>query len=301
MTSRIERSAFGAGLLACLSWACGTVLSKSLLDRFHPLDLLVMQLGISTALLWVLAITYRRIPDFHDWRFAWPGVLQPGLAYGLSIFGLAAIPASLETMLFAAESALTLVLAWPLLGERPRPAFIGLTAIAFGGVALLSWDGQSISATGPIAIAFVLAGVTCASLYSVTVKHLVPESNILTVTTTSQSSGLTLIIIAWMIYHGDILQTFETADIPLIAASGLLLYAIPFLLYNFMLQKLNAGTASLMLPLVPILTAIIARWFLGETMSGFQWIGGAAVLCATGSLVLLGDYASPPKCTEPAE
>jgi drug/metabolite transporter (DMT)-like permease len=56
-----------------------------------------------------------------------------------------------------------------------------------------------------------------------------------------------------------------------------------------------------MLPLVPILTAIIARWFLGETMSGFQWIGGAAVLCATGSLVLLGDYASPPKCTEPAE
>jgi len=43
MRPKIERLAFGAGLLACLSWACGTVLSKSLLDRFHPLDLLVMQ------------------------------------------------------------------------------------------------------------------------------------------------------------------------------------------------------------------------------------------------------------------
>jgi drug/metabolite transporter (DMT)-like permease len=152
MRPKIERLAFGAGLLACLSWACGTVLSKSLLERFHPLDLLVMQLSISTALLWVLVVMYRRTPDFHDWRFAWPGVLQPGLAYGLSIFGLAAIPARLETMLFAAESALTLVLAWPLLGERPRPASIGLSVIAFGGVALLSWDGQTTSATGPIVL-----------------------------------------------------------------------------------------------------------------------------------------------------
>jgi hypothetical protein len=49
MRPKIERLAFGAGLLACLSWACGTLLSKSLLDRFHPLDLLVMQLSISTA------------------------------------------------------------------------------------------------------------------------------------------------------------------------------------------------------------------------------------------------------------
>ena len=69
MRPKIERLAFGAGLLACLSWACGTVLSKSLLERFHPLDLLVMQLSISSALLWVLVVMYRRTPDFHDWRF----------------------------------------------------------------------------------------------------------------------------------------------------------------------------------------------------------------------------------------
>jgi drug/metabolite transporter (DMT)-like permease len=86
MRPKIERLALGAGLSACLSWACGTVLSKSLLDRFNPLDLLVMQLSISTALLSVLVAMYRRTPDFHDWRFAWPGVLQPGLAHGLSYF-----------------------------------------------------------------------------------------------------------------------------------------------------------------------------------------------------------------------
>jgi drug/metabolite transporter (DMT)-like permease len=90
-----------------------------------------------------------------------------------------------------------------------------------------------------------------------------------------------------LIYNGDIRQTLQVVDIPLIAASGLLLYGIPFLLFNFSLEKLSAGTASLMLPLVPILTAVIARWFLGETMSDIPWIGGATVLCATGALVLL--------------
>jgi drug/metabolite transporter (DMT)-like permease len=293
MRSQTERLAFGAGLLACVSWACGSVLSKALLERIHPLDFLTMQLGMSTIWLWLLSCAFVRLPDAGDWRFAWPGILQPGLAYGLSIFGLAAIAASLETMLFAAESAITLLLAWPLLNERPRPAFIVLTAIAFAGVALLSWDGQFSSKIGPLAIVLVLAGVTCASLYSCSLKRLKSGSSTLAVTTVSQTSGLGLVIFAWLVWHGGVPGTLPLADLPLIGLSGLLLYGISFLLVKFTLENLSASTAGGMLPVVPILTAIIAHFALDETMSAIQWIGSAAVLCATGFLVLLGDQTIP--------
>jgi len=273
-------------------------MSKALLERIHPLDFLTMQLGISTIWLWLLSFIFLRMPDTRDWRFAWPGILQPGLAYGLSIFGLAAIPASLETMLFAAESALTLLLAWPLLRERPRPAFMVLTTVAFAGVALLSWDGQFSSTTGPIAIILVLAGVTCASLYSCALKHFKCGSSTLAVTAVSQTSGLGLVLLAWLIWRAGVPKTLALTDLPLIGLSGLLLYGISFLLFNFTLEKLSATAAGGMLPIVPILTAIIAHYALGETMSEIQWIGGAAVLCATGFLVLLGDQASPHSLTD---
>jgi drug/metabolite transporter (DMT)-like permease len=74
--------------------------------------------------------------------------------------------------------AITLLLAWPLLSERPRPAFMVLTALTFAGVALLSWDGQFSSTISPIAIVLVLTGVICASSHSTPVKGLANATNL---------------------------------------------------------------------------------------------------------------------------
>src|SRR5208283_6126604 len=88
-------SPFVYGVLACSSWALGNVLTKAELSNMEPLALLSGQLTVSVAGLWLLSFAKGSTIGRGDWRAGLLGLLQPGLAYGLSTAGLALLPASL--------------------------------------------------------------------------------------------------------------------------------------------------------------------------------------------------------------
>lgn len=92
------------GLLACLSWSIGSVLSKVALSTVEPLTLLVGQLAVSSLSLSALSIWLGASMRLSDWRVGLPGLLQPALAYSLSTYGLTMVPATAESMLFAVET-----------------------------------------------------------------------------------------------------------------------------------------------------------------------------------------------------
>ena len=90
-------------LAAC--WGFGTVISKRAVTEIPPITLLPIQLGSSLLLLAIL-MRIRSLP-FRD-PTASPilgrlGILNPGLAYALSLLGLVTITASLSVMLWALE------------------------------------------------------------------------------------------------------------------------------------------------------------------------------------------------------
>ncbi|UPK05880.1 DMT family transporter [Bradyrhizobium sp. 170] len=105
----------------------------------EPLSLLTGQLAVSAASLTVLSIWSGAPPRLSDWRAGLPGLLQPALASGLSIFGLTMLPASVEAILFAVETPMIILLAWLILGETPNRGVGLLCLLAFAGVGLLSW------------------------------------------------------------------------------------------------------------------------------------------------------------------
>jgi len=69
---------FTYGLLACLSWALGSVLTKAVLSHAAPLDVLSGQLTASVIGLWTLSLASKSEIRLDDWRVGLPGVLQPG-------------------------------------------------------------------------------------------------------------------------------------------------------------------------------------------------------------------------------
>ncbi len=117
-------------------WAIATVISKKLLTSVPPITLLVVQLAPSVLLLWSLTILKggprprRRslVP------LAFIGLLNPGLAYTLSMLGLTRTTASVATLLWAAEPILIVTLAWLLLHEPVTRRLIMLTVSAACGV-----------------------------------------------------------------------------------------------------------------------------------------------------------------------
>lgn len=143
-SSFARRDALGL-ILAAASWGLGTVISKRALEELPPLTLLPIQLAASLLVLAVL-MRHRGLP-FRDTE-ASPilgrlGLLNPGLAYSLSLLGLVSISASLSVLLWAIEPLLILFLAVAFLGERVTPAVVGLSLVALAGMLLVVYDPTS--------------------------------------------------------------------------------------------------------------------------------------------------------------
>ena len=275
------------GVLACLSWACGSVLTKALLSQADPLTVLSGQLTASVVGLWTISLARKSKIRLDEWRIGLPGIFQPGLAYGLSIIGLAQLPVTLEAMIFAIETPLILLLAWPLLGERPTGLLAALGLLAFAGVLILTWRPEIAVTSGEgFAVSLIVSAALFAALYSVIVRRMSADVDALRLTRASQTIGWLAVLIVWWAMQKPQPSELGVIDAMLIAGSGLLLNAIPFFLYGLVLERASAGFAALLLPLVPLMTAAIASGVLGETLSSLQWLGALLVLSSVAALSL---------------
>ncbi|AMA60209.1 hypothetical protein BCCGELA001_30975 [Bradyrhizobium sp. CCGE-LA001] len=207
------------------------------------------------------------------------------------------MPVSLEAMLFAVEPPMIILLAWLVLSEVPNLAIVFLSLLAFAGVCVLSWgSGPGSSSTHELGVALVLAGVFFASLYSIAIQVMSQKIDALRLTTASQIVAFAVVASAWVGIRPLPTLSVVMDDITLVVSSGLLLLSIPFLLYGMALQRMSATGAALLLPLVPMLTSVLASIFLQETLTATQWIGAAAVLIsALGTPLALGTRPHPGK------
>lgn len=280
-------TAFLYGVLACLSWAFGSVLTKAALSHAEPLAVLSGQLTASVVGLWVTSLVRGSEIRLDDWRIGLPGLLQPGLAYGLSTIGLALVPASLEAMIFTIETPLILLLAWPLLGERPTRSLTALGLLAFAGVIILTWRPEIGDASRHgFAVLLIVSGAAFAALYSIVIRWMSADVDALRLTRASQTVGWLAVIIVWSATRNADAPDLTMIDGAMIAGSGLLLNAIPFFLYGVVLERASATFAALLLPLIPVLTAAIAFVVLGETLNSLQWFGAMLVLSSVVALSL---------------
>ncbi|CCH72502.1 DMT family transporter [Nostocoides australiense] len=127
-------------ILATACWGGGTVLSKLVLDRgVSPMALLAVELAASSSLLGLGALTVGARPRWSPTlgKLALLGVLNPGTAYALALFGLTSITASLSVLLWATEPILIMGLAALLLRERIAAASLMSVAVAVMGVLLV--------------------------------------------------------------------------------------------------------------------------------------------------------------------
>lgn len=268
-------------IMCSICWSCGTLWTKSALDYFPPLLLLVVQLGASSAFLWTLSLlngSARAINRKSMWVGV-SGVLEPGLAYVFGIQGLAITSVSSAALLGAIDPLIVVGLAWLLLRERITKKMALFAGLALTGTIFVEVTGVG----GGIALHGLLllfASILCAALYGVISKR---DSTLLPpvpLTALNQTFGL-LTAIAALLISGQI----NTEGIPAQAwqaaiVTGVTQYAMAFLFYVMAIKHVTAGSASVMLMLVPILSLAGAVVVLGESFSMLQMAGGAVTMFA---------------------
>jgi drug/metabolite transporter (DMT)-like permease len=278
-------------VVACLFWALGTVLSKSLLDSVPPLTVLVLQLAPSVLVLWVLVAAQgvEPTPARKLLPIALLGLLNPGWSYTLNIFGLVETTASVAALLWSAEPVLILVLAWIVLRERVTASLVAAVGLALVGVVFVS--GFAVNTAVPlhshVGAALILAGVLCCAIYTVVARSLAADP-LLTVAI-QQSVALAWTAAIWPIELSagawNAVLALSPSDLLTAMVSGLMYYAAAYWLYLFALRSFPASVAGAFFNLIPLFGIAAAYIFLGERLTPVQWAGGTLILL--GVMILL--------------
>lgn len=269
-------------ILAAACWGFGTVASKDAVQHFPPVTLLVVQLAASLVLLGVVArFRIRETPR----RLAALGILNPGVAYLLSLAGLVSIDAGLSVLLWAVEPVLVIVVAWLWLGERlsGRQSVLAFVAVLGAGVA-------SFAGAGPVHLAGVLltvGAVACCALYTVVADRWMDSDATLGVVIAQQLWAITPL--AGFVLIGALAGS---VDLPTAGAawasaigSGVLYYGIAFWAFLTGLRATSSTTAAASLTLIPVFGLAAGGVFLGEQVTVVRGVAAAVVVAAVTLLI----------------
>jgi drug/metabolite transporter (DMT)-like permease len=289
--SRLARRHILALVLAAACWGVGTALSKQAVAEIPPLTLLIVQLGVS--LVFLGAVARRRgdrLPGGPDGRrLAALGLLNPGLAYALSLLGLAQISASLSVLLWALEPVLILVLAVVLLRERPGIVVVTMSALAVTGLALVVYDPAASGALPGIAL--TIAGVGCCAVYTVATRRWLPGTDsTLGVVVAQQAYALGLAIVllgAAAVSVGVAVAPTEVTPLGVAStvASGLVYYGLAYAFYLSGLRWVPASVAAMSFYLIPVF-GVGAATLLGDRLAPLQWVGAIVVVLAVSAVTV---------------
>ena len=288
--SPVARHDLVALILAATCWGVGTVISKAALAEVPPLTLLPIQLAASLAVLGVLmrrqGISFRSEGSPLLGRL---GLLNPGLAYALSLLGLATITASLSVLLWAIEPLMILVLAAWFLHERITPTFVVLSLVAVAGMVVIIYDPSS-SGGQVIGVALTIAGIACCAAYTVIARRWIPgakETSQVILAQQGYALALALVLVVVVGFAGGAIVPASLTPLGLASAvgSGAIYYAGAYWFYLGALRHVPASFAAVSFYLIPIVGVAASALLLGERLDPRQWVGAVIVLAAVLAII----------------
>jgi len=254
-------------ILVKLAYTAGLSPGSTLLLRyFFSFILLAIMIKI---------FRYGRILSLSPWVIA-QGIFLTvsGLFYFLALQSLSA---GLTTVIFFAHPVIVALLSILIFQEEFVPQLhLGL-ALALVGIAMIAGLGGSANELSPRGITFALMACLGYSLYSLigqkTLVHYAP----LSITATL---SLLAVIIILPVYHADLflLATLSLTQILITMAMAVLNTLLAVLFFLKGIQKIGAARATLISTAEPVFCIIMAFLILGETLSGWEFLGSGMVL-----------------------
>ena len=271
------------------------MLTKAATGKLPPQLLFATELATGTLALWiwVLATDPFRIRLRTAGKLALPGLLQPGLAFSLTFVALQWTTISNETLIWSTESVMMLLVASIFLGQRLTRQLVLLSLAAFLGVALMSLAGERDPAFGHrivLANSMIVLAVLAACAYTFLAEralvHLREEQLFALHQTAGLGVAAAFALLEWkLVGQGPYIASWRVWAMACVA--GVLLFALPFVLYLRAIRLLGSAASAQFLPLVPVLTAALAAVFLRERLNLPQCLGIAIVIAAVTVIGLL--------------
>ena len=266
-------------------WSSSPPLIKIALGELSPLQINTVRYGgaalVLLPILWARSRSSLRKLTRREWvQLALMGLLGFSLGNSILYIGLKDLPATTTSFLLNGVPLVTVLLGTWTLGEHPRwLQWCGILIAVVGGVVFF---GARIELTqaGPIGLSLI--GVFLITVFGLIARALARSGRIDSISLTAIPmgfGGLFLLAFIWPL------------PVPSWSILGILAWltfvnsAIAFVLWNHALKSMQAFEISVTGNLMPIGTALLAPFLLGEPVSGMAWLG---MLISLVGVILVG-------------
>jgi probable blue pigment (indigoidine) exporter len=209
------------------------------------------------------------------WRSLVLGTLNMSVFFALVYAAAQLLSTSIASTIMATSSLVLMLIAWPVLAERPRLLGVAGACVGIGGVCLMLLTGHH--GVNPLGVLASVTAMTLSSVGYVLTKKWSADIDVLSST-------------AWQLVGGGVvLLPFAVASEgapPHLDGHALLAFgyvtvlatAVAFAAWFTGLRHLGAGAVGLVGLLNPVTGVLLGAFVAGDRLSGHQFIGLALVL-----------------------
>ncbi|NQX29062.1 EamA family transporter [Microbacteriaceae bacterium VKM Ac-2854] len=259
--------------IAPIAWGSNYYVTRQFLPPGDPLWGATVRALPAGILLLLLA---RKLPrGSWWWKALLLGVLNVGAFFVLIYVASQLLPSGIAATIMATSAGVLLLLAWPLLAERPTLAGLGGAALGFAGVCLLlAGGGGTVS---PWGVAASVGAMLMSSVGFVLTKRWAPTDSTIAVTSWQLVGGGLLLLPLALIVEGAP-PALDPAALLGFAYVGVIATAVAFVAWFTGLRHLPAGAVGLIGLLNPVTGVLLGTLLAGEILDPRQLAGVALVL-----------------------
>lgn len=259
--------------IAPIAWGSGYYVT----DAYLPPDRPLFGAAVRALPFGLLLLALRPAPlrGAWWWRTALLGALNFSAFFVLIFIAAYRLPSGVAATLTATSPLVVMLLAWAMVGERPRRASLIAGAVGIVGVGVLVLRGGI--ALDPLGVLASLAAVGCSSLGFILVKKWRPPVDLLTFTAWQLVfGGLLLVPIALAVEGAP--PALDARAVGGFAYLGLVGTVVAYIVWFRGLQRAPAAAVSLVGLLNPVAGAVVGVVLAHESLTVMQVLGMALVL-----------------------
>ena len=279
----MNRSALGltSGLIAASIWGGMYVVSKVVLDVIPPFSLLSLRLILGAVTLGVIVL-FQRKRNFTRKNFGnsfLVGIVGYGISLGFQFVGTKLSTASNGALVTSATPAFVLLFAPYLLNEKTTVrGVIALAIASLGEIAVIDPRTANLASSLFIGNLSLLAAALTWALYSVLVRKISLNADLLTSSMVMLSAGVpSSIVFSVFELSNQTIGAITPGIIMGVLFLGIISTALAMFLWNYAFANLPAAVASLTFFAQPVVGTLLGWFFLGEKITPLFITGGVLI------------------------
>lgn len=272
--------------VAPIAWGATYYVTRQLLPIDYPLYGAAIR-ALPAGLL-LLLITRKLPTGSWWWKSVILGVLNVGAFFILVYLAAQLLPSSLASTLMATSAAVMMLLAWPVLGQRPGLLSLTGAVLGFGGVCLMLLTGST--AVNPLGVLASLAAMLMSSVGFLLTTKWGGQVNLLSLTSWQLIAGGILVVPFAILFEGGP-PALSGTQLLGFGYVSLIATGLAYVAWFSGLRHLPAGSVGVIGLLNPVTGVGLGVLLAGEEFGIRQGIGVLLVLIG----VALGQLSRPQK------